>query len=174
VPELRSALCELLPVLGRRFPPVGFLLWRSRAPAAIGRMARTSPSALGTQATGAIVNGPRPLLLPTGLSTRHSARPACSRRAASDPTITVRTHDTWGLEACQRNLIEATMDFSQKDDGLDPNRLVETRWLAYRWGFDGTRRLEDALRRLGVPLLPIGKGVTLIRIRDIWDRCDDR
>jgi len=64
------------------------------------------------------------------------------------------------------------MEIPQQDNGLDPNRIVETRWLAYRWGYDGPRHLEESLGKLGVKLLTIGKGVTLIRIQDIWDAFD--
>ncbi len=65
------------------------------------------------------------------------------------------------------------MDFPSKDDGLDPERIVETRWLAYRWGFESPRHLETTLKKLGVKPLPIGKGISLVRIRDIWDAFDN-
>lgn len=65
-------------------------------------------------------------------------------------------------------------DIQTNDDGLNPNRLVETRWLAYRWGFDGTRRLEQRFEKLKIPLVSMGKGVNLVRIQDIWDAFDDK
>ncbi|KKN36155.1 hypothetical protein LCGC14_0776380 [marine sediment metagenome] len=64
-------------------------------------------------------------------------------------------------------------DLLTNDDGLNPNRLVETRWLAYRWGFDGPRRIEQRLEKLNIRLISMGKGVNLVRIQDIWDRFDE-
>lgn len=65
-------------------------------------------------------------------------------------------------------------DSPNTDQGLDPNLLVETRWLAYRWGYDGPRNLEERLRKLKIPLIEIGKGVVLVRLRDIWDAFDGK
>lgn len=61
------------------------------------------------------------------------------------------------------------MDFLE---GLDPNKMTETRVLAFRWGFDGTRNLEKTLVKAGITLLPVGKGINLVRNRDIWDAFD--
>jgi len=64
------------------------------------------------------------------------------------------------------------MEF-RKEDGLDPNRLYDTRTLAFIWGYDGPRNLETALKKLGVKLLAVGKGITLVRLQDVWNAFDE-
>ena len=51
---------------------------------------------------------------------------------------------------------------------IDPDLIYTTRGLAVLWGRQKVRHLEGNLERIGVPLLHVGQGLTLVRGRDLW------
>lgn len=55
-------------------------------------------------------------------------------------------------------------------EGLDPDRVYELEYLAFRWRYKGgTDNLEKNLMREGAQIKTVGKGTKLVRLKHLWD-----
>ena len=54
-------------------------------------------------------------------------------------------------------------------EGLDPDRVYELTYLAFRWRYEGgTANLEKNLKRHGAQIVDVGKGTKLVRLKHLW------